>query len=55
MKINVFFQIMSAYLHNNYETLLCRKLPQAHEVFFIYFFKEIKNHSTSGACVIAAL
>lgn len=41
---------MCAYRHNNYETLLCRKLPQAHELY-MYFFKEIKNYSTPMAAL----
>lgn len=43
---------MCPYLHNNYETLLCWKLPQAHE--FLFFYK-IKNLYSPSACVILAL
>lgn len=32
---------MCAYLRNNYETLLCRKLPQAHD---LKKKKEIKDY-----------
>lgn len=34
---------MCAYRHNNYETLLCRKLPQAHELYMYFFLKKLRT------------